>query len=245
MLFALLISGCYVTLMWQQRAFRLYKRQFEDVIKQRGALRRELKERIMTGKVKSFASSSAVKKFNPNAKDDVEDGMTFEERQALSPVALRSMILGQEFQGATFVERKVVHPMSVSDVKACVLVRTGGPIYFPPSVFQNAPGATDMFEMRPMSFATGSELDSGNNSARTGEGASLQAKHPRHEDDDPLDDSTYDDPNSPMLRPRPTLLHDATSRHLGEDILSSTRDVHKSLEYLKSAGLYKNSDSLL
>jgi hypothetical protein len=93
LLFALLIFGCYVTLMWQQRSLRLYRSTFEEIIKERLETRREIQRTVQRGEY-------VVNNYDEYAQKDDED----ERDDDTSPAAMRARILGQHYQAQKYVE---------------------------------------------------------------------------------------------------------------------------------------------
>lgn len=118
--FCLLIGACYVVLMWQQKALRLYKATFEEAIKERGKARREIQEVILRGENKVFDYAA---KGNDDANGEEDDDM--------SPAAMRARILGQHYTAARYVERVVAHPMKQESEHPSKYVGKG-PVYMRP-----------------------------------------------------------------------------------------------------------------
>lgn len=122
MIFALVIGACYVTFMWQQKALRLYKANYEEIIKDRGRARREIEDVFRKGENRVF-----------DYKADKEGGGDEEIISDLSPVAMRARILGQQYTAARYVEKKQAHPMTIAPSPKTYVGR--GPVYYPPKQF--------------------------------------------------------------------------------------------------------------
>jgi hypothetical protein len=151
--FLLLVSGCYVTLMWQQKAFREYKATFEEQLKNVSRIRREVCEKAADyamakgqgggggggdaagGEEKaaleggiagpSGGSSANNSDVSSSDKDDHSSGGSDDSESSvdMAPAALRARILGQKYVALKLTKQKALKPLIANRDKASDLVK--------------------------------------------------------------------------------------------------------------------------
>ena len=153
--FLLLVSGCYVTLMWQQKAFREYKATFEEQLKTVSRIRRGVCEEAADNAMQKIvavgdgALEGAVDKDLEGAGAAVanegedsssgsgsgesgdDDGSGSEGSVDMAPAAVRARILGQKYVALKLVKQKALKPLIANKDKPVDLVRRQATVIAP------------------------------------------------------------------------------------------------------------------